>query len=386
MSDEEGFLMNLPSHIIVDVLSRLPAPTILNCKLVCKKWLSLISTPEFAKLHLSRSTPGLVVFQHERVRAEVCRLFEFEDDLDHADLHYDPVIKFDLSVSLGISRGATVQVGSINGMVCFRNFDREYDALCICNPITREYIALPVLDWLVKFPSQVTYGFGLSRISGQYKVVRIFHECVLDPTTGAFSSIPKSECHVYTLGTGSWRSIGGVPFAYNCRSVGLFFNGNLHWVIQDLEGSELISCFNVEKESFQPFPCPFPGERHKGTLHSLGVLAGCLCLCDNTSDSEIVIWVMKEYGLKKSWNKEFVISKMPDFAGESYEMVYALKVFENGDILLTGDDYYLFFYRNQTKTLQQVEADPNYSIQTMLHVPSFVSLKNFVIKENVIVF
>ncbi|KAL2503494.1 F-box protein [Abeliophyllum distichum] len=352
MSEEEGFLMNLPSHIIVDVFSRLPAPTILNCKLVCKKWLSLISTPEFAKLHLSRSIPGLVVFQHEPVRAEVCRLFEFEDDLDHADLHYDPVIKFDLSVSLGISRGAIVQV----------------------------------LDWLVEFPSQVTYGFGLSRISGQYKVVRIFHECVLDPTTGAVLSIPKSECHVYTLGTGSWRGIGGVPFAYNCRSVGLFFNGNLHWVIQDLEGSELISCFNVEKESFQPFPFPFPGEQHKRTLHSLGVVAGCLCLCDNTSDSEIVIWVMKEYGLKKSWNKEFVISKIPDFAGESYEMVYALKVFENGDILLTWDDYYLFFYRNQTKTLQKVEADPNYSIQTMLHVPSFVSLKNFVTRESVRVF
>ncbi|XP_022878786.1 F-box protein CPR30-like [Olea europaea var. sylvestris] len=384
MSDE-GFLMNLPFHIILDILSRLPAQSILTCKLVCKKWLCLISTPEFANLHLFRSTPGLVVFIHESGGAEFCRLFEFNDNaLDHHDLHYDPEIKFELSASLGISSGATVQVGSINGLVCLRNFYRKYDALYVCNPITREYVALPVLDWLFEFPSEVTYGFGLSIISGQYKVVRIFHECVLDPTTGTILSIPKYECHVYTLGTGSWRSIEGVLFAYNCRSVGLFFNGNLHWVIEDLEGSELISCFDVEKESFQPFPFPFPGERHKRALHSLGVVADCLCLCDNTSDSEIVIWVMKEYGVKKSWIKEFVISKMPDFAGTSYEMVHALKVFENGDILMSWDDYYLFFYRNQSKTLQQVEVVPNNSIQTMLHVPSLFSLKNFT--ENVRVF
>ncbi|CAA3033251.1 F-box At3g07870-like, partial [Olea europaea subsp. europaea] len=270
---DDGFF-NLPSDIILNIFSRLPAPTILNCKLVRKKWLSLISTPEFVNLHLSRSSQGLVVFQQESMRAqEDCRILEFEDDLDHNDLHYVPVIKFELSELLGIGRGATVQVGSINGLVCLRTFCHEYDALYVCYPITREYIAMPVLDWLVEFPSQVLYGFGLSRISGQYKVVRIFHECVLDPTTGALSSIPKSECHVYTLGTGSWRGIGGVPFAYNCRSVGQFFNGNLHWVIEDLEGSELISCFDVEKETFQPFSSPFPGERHSRTLHSLGVVA-----------------------------------------------------------------------------------------------------------------
>lgn len=217
--------MNLPLNIILDILSRLPARTILNCKLVRKKWSNLISTPEFVNLHLSRSSQALVVFQHESVSAEVCRIFEFEDDPDHNDLHYDPVIKFELSTSLVISRGATVQVGSINGLVCLRSFDREYDALYVCNPITREYVTMPVLNWLVEFPSQVLYGFGLSKISGQYKVVRIFHECVLDPTTGALLSIPKSECHVYTLGTSSWRGIGGVPFAYNCRSVGQFFNG-----------------------------------------------------------------------------------------------------------------------------------------------------------------
>ncbi|KAL2503495.1 F-box protein CPR30 [Abeliophyllum distichum] len=285
MSDE-GSLMNLASHIIVDIFSRLPAITVINCKLVCKKWLSLISTPEFANLHLSRSTLGLVIFRYKSFAAEVCRIFEFEDDLDHNDLHF----KFELSMSLGISRGAAVHIVSINDFVCLHNFECEYDALYIHNPITREHVALLVLDWLVEYSSQVTYVFGISTISGHWP------------------SIPKSECHVYTFGTGTWRGIGGVPFAYNYHSHGLFFNGNLPWVIQDLEGSELISCFDVEKESFQPSSFPFPGKRHKRTLHNLGFLTGCLCLCDNTSDSEIVIWFMKEYGLNKSWIKEFVIS------------------------------------------------------------------------------
>ncbi|CAL5391069.1 unnamed protein product [Camellia sinensis] len=51
----------LPTHIVFDILSRLPIKTLFNCCSVCKLWLSLISSdPQFAKLHLSRSHPSLL--------------------------------------------------------------------------------------------------------------------------------------------------------------------------------------------------------------------------------------------------------------------------------------------------------------------------------------
>ncbi|CAI9764067.1 unnamed protein product [Fraxinus pennsylvanica] len=223
MSDE-GFLMNLSLHIIVDILSILPAATIISCKFVCKKWLGLISIHEFGKSHLSRSNLASLSSNTRQLHPG-----EFVDYLN-------------LKIILNV--GST----SINGLVCQCNVCREYTIHMVSHD--------------------------------KYEVV------------------------------------------YACARI-------------------------------------------------LQIL-----ICD--------------MGYEGIWSEEimyqrifFFISKMPEFAGISYEMVYALKVFENGDILMSWEDY-LFFYRNQSKTLQQVEVVPNYSIQTMLHVPSFVSLKNFT--ENIRVF
>lgn len=42
---------------------------------------------------------------------------------------------------------------------------------------------------------------------------------------------------------------------------------------------------------------------------------------------------VKEYGVKKSWIKEFASSKLLDFTWPSYDRVYALTFNKDGDIL-----------------------------------------------------
>ncbi|CAI9764068.1 unnamed protein product [Fraxinus pennsylvanica] len=363
---DKKFLMNLPSEIIVEIFSRLPAVTVMNCKIVCKKSRCLLSTPEFAKLHLSRSTLCLVSFHYDlHGRRELCRLFEFNDEIDHHDVYYNPVIKFEPSVLHDVS-GPPTLVGSVNGFVCFRNFDLIKDQLYVCNPITREYVILPVLEWSAVYSTPVASGFGVSTISDQYKVVKFLHKHEFYTTIGARSKITKSECSVYTIGTDSWRNIGGVPIAceYVYSDVGTFFNGSLHWMIKELEGSKLISCFNLEEESFQSFPTPFHVEENKKTSYDLGVISGCLCLSDNNSDFDFVIWVMKDYGVEKSWAKP------------QLEHVRALNIFKDGDILLEGK--YLFSYSTQRKSVRKVDIIDRtyYFIRSMLHISSFLSLKD----------
>ncbi|KAL2513258.1 F-box protein [Abeliophyllum distichum] len=376
---QKGFLMNLPSHILVEILSRLPVRAIIHCRCVCKTWLKLLSDPEFVTLHFSRSRPGLVVHQSEMFR-NFMKFVEFEDEIDHHDLDHDSIMKFDLKRLSEFPDGNIVLDGSVNGLLCLRDTNYKHETVYVCNPITREYIRLPAPEGVVRYPSIVTCGFGLSRITGEYKVVRFFHEQVLDPIRRTCIRIPRSECHVYTLGTGSWRSIiGNVSnFAYSGRSVGLFFKGNVHWLIQDLEGTELISCFDLEKEEFQPFPSPFP--RRQELLGSVGVLQDRLCLCDNTSHFEIDIWVMKEYGVKESWTREFVISKMTELIGPTFEVVYGLKVFKDGYILVLWGDFFMMYCCNKSKVGQEVDMEqprgPN-SIEAMLHVSSLFSLQNF---------
>lgn len=211
----------------------------------------------------------------------------------------------------------------------------------------------------------------------QHKVVRVHHECIRDPQTHALLSIPNSVCKVYTHGN---------SLAYSCRSIGAFLNGNLHWLVSDLKGSRWISCFDIEMETFSAFSPPLVLPGRERLLEGLVALGDCLCICDNTSEDEIVIWSMKEYGNEKSWTKEFVISKIPDFAGESYEVVYPIKVFEDGDILMIWDDLYLFYYSNKTKTAAKIDMwglKNAGRMDAMLHTStSFMSLKSLVM-ENV---
>ncbi|KAL8485732.1 hypothetical protein ACS0TY_027861 [Phlomoides rotata] len=384
ITKNNDFLMNFPPQIMLEILSWLPPKSIISCKCVCKKWLNLITDPYFVRLHCTRSKPGLVIYQSEMFK-KYFKIVEFEDTGDHHNLAYDTMMKFRLN-SLSPFPDANIVVdGSINGFLFLRDICYKHETLYVCNPLTREYIQLPTTKEIVRYPCIVTHGFGASLKSGEYKVVRIFHQRELHPVTRTFVRVPYSVSQVYTLGTGEWRSLGEAPFAYDSRSMGLFFKGNLHWLIQDLEGPELISCFDLEKETFQPFPPPFPGRKLQG---SLGVLKDCLCLCDNTSTFDIEIWLMKEYGVEKSWTKEFVIEKIPKLAGLSFQIVHALRTFRDGSILFMWGDYCMFYYCGKKRVTEEVDMNqargPN-CIEAMDYVPSFVNLRSFVM-EKVIMF
>ncbi|CDP21974.1 unnamed protein product [Coffea canephora] len=279
-------------------------------------------------------------------------------------------------------------VGSINGLICLNEFDHKHDAVYLWNPIIRESITLPMPEGVRSYPNIVSYGFGSSSETRKYKVVRIFQE--LEKNT---RRILKSNCDVYTLGeeTESWRRIGHAPFLYNsCRTHGVFLNRNLHWLIGDQAGSELISCFDLETELFSPFPAP-PELSKDFNLASLRLFGGCLSLCDNTSDYEIVIWVMKEYGITKLWTKDIVIDKEPaDLVGPSFEVVRVFKVFEDGNILLLWRDDILLSYHSRRQILHQsgvhklikkiddqMNEDGYPCIEVMEYVPTFLSLETF---------
>ncbi|XP_051139152.1 F-box protein At3g07870-like [Andrographis paniculata] len=379
-----GLLANLPSEIIIDIISRLPVRSIIRCKRVCKSWLNLLNTPEFIESHHSKSTPGLAVLQYQLPEIFLM-LFEVEDEIEpeHHELHYIPITEFDVQAFMRLFHSIVIQ-GSAKGLLLLREISQEPDSLYICNPITREYTKISSLETKKRYyPTVVTYGFGVSSLTGQYKVIRISHDRVLDPDTQELLSIPRNECHIYALQTGSWRSIrSGEPMEYNCRSNGVLLNGSLHWFVKDLKGSFLISCLDLEREVFTTFSSPFHLPESQKSLVELAALEGSLCLCDNSSENEIVIWIMKEYGVEKSWSKEFVISKFPNHVGETYETVHPIKIFKDGDILMCWGDLYLFYYCHKTKAIQPTSMT-GHSLEAIFHSPTFLSLKN--LNENVIV-
>ncbi|KAL8482124.1 hypothetical protein ACS0TY_028327 [Phlomoides rotata] len=380
----QGLFANIPPEIIIEIISRLPVPSILSCKCVCKSWLTLLESNEFVKSHLLKAISGLAVY---RFCLKLYKFFDFEDglDLEHHGLHYKFVTEFNIPGCNGWI------AGSADGLLflCNRNNLLKHHALHVCNPITRDYIELDCNEFVDdSCGGVVTYGFGSSKITGRHKVVRIFQEKVPVPGGPVYfplglplHCVPKFECvcHVYTIGTGLWRRISPVAhLEFRPDSCGAFLNGNLHWSVSDFEGPPQlwISCFDLETERFSTFSTPL---LNSALTAPPTILEDCLCLCDNSLADGIAIWLMKEYGVEKSWTKQFFIGYPLPFENIYFyvDAAYPIKVFKDGDILLAWEHEF-HFYSKKNHTVQRLESfELHHDINAFPYTPSFLSLKSF---------
>lgn len=357
---EKDLFANMPSEIIIEILSRLPVRTIIRCKCVRKSWLALLETQEFAKSNLRYATPGLALIDFN---SNLNKILEFNDDGQnhrHVKLPCRLVTNFSLPAKYGWIGG------SVNGLLFLCNLGQPF-VVCICNPITRDYIEL---DCTKECPYSynkvfVIYGFGVSKIAGQHKVVMIFQDC---PSTS-----DKCVCHVYTMETNLWRRIPHVSRLEH-HIIAVFLNGNLHWLMLDLKDSQQrISCFDLETELFSSFSSPLPG-RSPITV-GLSALWDCLCLCDSSNEDGTTLWLMKEYGVENSWIKYFIICK--NNYHEHPLSMYPIKVFKDGDILMVWGHMMLFYYSKNAKVYEHLFYNPPTYVDTFIHTPSFLSLKSF---------
>ncbi|XP_057793443.1 F-box protein CPR1-like [Salvia miltiorrhiza] len=395
----EDFLTFLPSEIIINILSsRLPIRTTMSCTAVCKPWLDLLRTPEFVKSHISKSVPGLAVFL-EGEYAKPYKVFEYVDELSNPKRRV-PRWNMTLNFNLPIDKPPYSSVDGLlflctRGMMSreifksgiFRQeFIRWPRDLFICNPITREYIKLPCPLEFSSSKSKVhmdTFGFGVSRTTGQYKLVRVFHEWILNKRL-VLAELVEPKFQVYNVGSGLWSGIACVgPFKYEGNAKGAFLSGNIHWLVRDMYGSSVwISCFDLETEIFSTFSPPPCRRDDREECLNVSTLRDCLCMCDNTAYDEIVIWLMRDYGDDKSWTKEFVIRKKDLDYNEG--LMCPIKAFQNGDILMALEysKPLTLYFSSKTKTFRHVDLfglQSCFCIRTVSYAPSFLPLKTLAV-------
>ncbi|KAI8010814.1 F-box/kelch-repeat protein [Camellia lanceoleosa] len=326
----------LPSQIILEILSRLPIKTLFLCQLVSKHWLSLISDPHFVNLHLSRSPVSLLLkpFYRNR-RSYQLHLVDLQTlhkiHPREAQLKLNPKINFPLL-------GRQI-VNSCNGLLCLCYDDSE---IFVCNPILGDYIVLPWTTYDGIEYHRTVNALGFSPKTNQYKVIRFFLQRVLesfDPFTELETYRDEAKAKIYTIGEGLWRNIGSVPYYLTNHSFNSFVNGALHWLNFARDSPDFICCFDFGSEQFRVVPEPPEFGLHK-EFHDhirVGVLQDCLSICDFSSPLRIDIWLMKDYGIKESWSKELVIENGIEFYGIAYIPSFvSLKDVAKGERLTQG--------------------------------------------------
>ncbi|OVA11937.1 F-box domain [Macleaya cordata] len=323
----------LPAEITLEIFSRLSVESVLECRLVCKTWLTLLRDPSFGHMHLRRQLLQLddhKYYSHSNaaaVKVSFIFLIRYEEE-NYNELYYSeydendeesyktPKIPYEEKNDNQLyyreygehdeesyKTLKTVNhppfsmhhsvVGSCNGLICFcvRYTYEIKDPVYICNPITREYVNLPRLIYNDNEYNVIRMmcGFGYHPSIGGYKVVRIYY--CRDQLFG--------RVQVYTLGSrgngsndrtgppGMWRNKGEISYLLRSSYRCVLANGDLHWL--DMEGK--IVAFDLEGEDFHLLPSPlyFLPDVHDD--YELHVFEGWLCVvhCKRDENIDMVI-------------------------------------------------------------------------------------------------
>ncbi|THG15158.1 hypothetical protein TEA_015758 [Camellia sinensis var. sinensis] len=296
----------LPTQIILEILSRLPIKTLFLCQLVSKHWLSLISDPHFAKLHLSRSQVNLLI--KPKYRSSLLRLVDLQ--ILHKIHPLDAQLKFIPKIHFPSLGSQLLQCPKTNQYKVIRFFNQRFV----------EFFDPTIKNFVASFFNPLTEELDDS----------------FDPITELRTSREEAKAIIYTIGEGSWRNMGSVPYFLTNHSFNSFVNGALHWLNFARDSPDFIICFDFGSEQFRVVPEPPEFGLHRKEFPDhirVGVLRDSLSICDFSNPRRIDIWLMKDYGIKESWSKELVIENGIGKRGnlDRHEPIMILK---SGEILM----------------------------------------------------
>ncbi|KAJ4878554.1 putative F-box protein [Raphanus sativus] len=242
--------------LIIEILTRLPATSLMRFKCVSKLWSCLIRSRYFSNLYLtvaSRRPRPLVLYMSLN--------YETHYDCDSMEVCNNPG-KYEL-LSLTLPSGSSAESSSLEPDLTFPGMGGYMmvslrglilytvcKKACIYNPTTRQSLTLPAIIFSQEEPKNVYYSFGYDPVHDQYKVV-----C----SAVAFSEKITSEYWVFVLEPGGfWKRIecDDDQQTHFPRRQRLCINGVIYYVAGTLTCRRKLYCFDVRSEKFSTIQAP----------------------------------------------------------------------------------------------------------------------------------
>ncbi|XP_028065727.1 F-box/kelch-repeat protein At3g06240-like [Camellia sinensis] len=310
-----------PRPVLINLLSRLPAKTLLQFRCVCKSWCSLISTPDFITTHLkfnlNPTSPSQTHHRHE-----LLRYFSLNPRREHYSLRLDDE-PFTELIDLHCpfkprSNNYFRLVGSFHGLICLSDdcFGYTY-TIILWNPSIRKYVTLPKPKFCFDHygPYMFALGFGVDPQTNDPKVVRV----VYLSGTGRENYLVPPKVEVYALSTGKWKTVNASTVRHNMVEFfwsKAFVNGAVHWVVYSQSKNSVfcnvVLLFDMGSEVFREMRLPKKLVSEFPLDLSVAVYGDSISVFhyDNRgpcTSRDCEVWIMKEYGVVESWVKQFSV-------------------------------------------------------------------------------
>lgn len=373
---------DLQEHVVMEILLRLPADSLVQFKCVSKSSYALITDPAFVAKHLhytkKKSQYESLLFGRHCGEINGYRLSLLPSFVDNGENDIIRPVVEDLNVPLTEYGDARItewaNICHCDGMVCLQSEDfwNPIDIM-VCNPELQEFKVLPRLKNAEKMCHRLI-GFEYNSIANDYKIV----------------SYDGVDVQIHTLGTESWREINisqdiPMPSQYGY----LNSNGVCYWAMTTNSSTRksVVLCFDMRDETFHVVP--FSNEATNFEDVSCAMWNGKFSLFLNSSKADdyrvenpkfhstFEMWVM-DFDTFKSvnggcpWTKHLVIGPLGPFEGP----LTPIK-FSNDDelILWTGRSRKFRAYNLHTQKVRSIETDGDTLFICCLYVKSLVSIK-----------
>ncbi|PON33788.1 F-box domain containing protein [Parasponia andersonii] len=287
-------ILDLMEELLIIIFSKLSVTSLLRLKSVCKSWYTLITSPSFVTMHLNskdrrKDYLGFITYGSNSIYVS---FFSYHTMEFSSNLRQHLNAKF---------------VGFSKGLLCV--VTKNEKSFYAINPATKEYK-------LLKEPNKhlaghthglvsACYGFAFDSEANDYKLVRV--------------TIQKTE--VLTLKSNSWRCIlmndhstsvmKGVWNLVDPWSKAVTKHA-LHWIVMDQKIKKFIIAFDIVNEEFRDIEIPGDIDQDYCSYHC-SVLEDCLSVSilntrPSVIENKIEVWMMKEYGVERSWIKQYSFS------------------------------------------------------------------------------
>ncbi|CAD5314126.1 unnamed protein product [Arabidopsis thaliana] len=197
---------HIPFDLTVEILTRLPAKSLMKFKCVSKLWSSIIHNQSFIDsfYSISSTRPRFIVafsngsFPSDKEK----RLFIFSSSHEGHESSSSVITNLDTTIpSLTVSNNLASRCVSVNGFIACSLYTR----FTICNPSTRQVIVLPILP-SGRAPDMRSTCIGYDPVDDQFKALALISSRIpnKDSTVEHLVLTLKGDKKNY-----SWRQIQG---------------------------------------------------------------------------------------------------------------------------------------------------------------------------------
>ncbi|KAG7656001.1 F-box domain [Arabidopsis suecica] len=358
---------HIPFDLTVEILTRLPAKSLMKFKCVSKLWSSIIHNQSFIDsfYSISSTRPRFIVafsngsFPSDKEK----RLFIFSSSHEGHESSSSVISNLDTTIpSLTVSNNLASRCVSVNGFIACSLYTR----FTICNPSTRQVIVLPILP-SGRAPDMRSTCIGYDPVDDQFKALALISSRIpnKDSTVEHLVLTLKGDKKNY-----SWRQIQGnnnIP-PYSPVTMRVCINGVVYygaWTPRQSMNAVIV-CFDVRSEKITFIKTPKDVVRWCNDsilMEYKGKLASIVRNRYSRFDT-FDLWVLEDIE-KQEWSKQTCEIPLSVWDSvENFNMSFP-GINKFGEIILAPTclsgyhlrSFYIFYYHVETKKIRRVRLE-----------------------------